>query len=564
MDASANRLRRDALRLLAATGLLPWLPGCGTPPAATALPATASANGPGTDPPAGAAARLPPLPEPADPALPSLLLIGDSTVRNGWDDGQQLGPAGQWGWGRVIERLLDTGRINVVNRAIGGLSSRTYRTGGHWARTRAFVKPGDVVAMQFGHNDGSPVNDTSRARGTLRGTGPETETIDNLLTRQRETVATYGAYLRGYVAEIRALQAVPVICSPVPRKRFDAQGRTQRSAGSHADWAREVAAREQVAFVDLEAGIADRYDALGAAVVDQLFPRAPEDRVHTNWAGAALNAQVALAGLRAQRLLPEAAFLPAPAAAAAPSAGPSVATALAAPPRRLPTLFAVGDSTVRSAGVGGHWGWADVLAERLDGDRIRLANHAMAGRSTRTYLREGRWQAVRALLQPGDLVLIQFGHNDGGRIGDPAAKQRGVLPGTGPETTEEAMPDGTREAVASFGAYLARYVREALAAGAVPVILSPVPHKDRWQGERDFAEFAAWGHEVARREGRYFADLTMLVTAAYRDIGAAAVDALFSDARTHTNEAGARLNARCVAQALAGLPGQLAAPYLRV
>ena len=108
------------------------------------------------------------LPEPANASLPSLILIGDSTVRNGRDDGQGKGAAGQWGWGNPLAGFFDPARINVVNRAIGGLSSRTYLSAGHWQRTLAFIKPGDVVLIQFGHNDSGPVNDTSRARGTIK------------------------------------------------------------------------------------------------------------------------------------------------------------------------------------------------------------------------------------------------------------------------------------------------------------------------------------------------------------------------------------------------------------
>jgi hypothetical protein len=66
------------------------------------------------------------LPEPADPALPSIVLIGDSTVRNGRGDGA----GGQWGWGDPLAEHFDATKLNIVNRAIGGLSSRTFRTAG--------------------------------------------------------------------------------------------------------------------------------------------------------------------------------------------------------------------------------------------------------------------------------------------------------------------------------------------------------------------------------------------------------------------------------------------------
>jgi len=80
------------------------------------------------------------LPEPANPKLPTLFLIGDSTVRNGRGDGAN----GQWGWGEPIVAYFDPAKINVVNRAVGGLSSRTYLTLGYWERVLAMLKPGDI------------------------------------------------------------------------------------------------------------------------------------------------------------------------------------------------------------------------------------------------------------------------------------------------------------------------------------------------------------------------------------------------------------------------------------
>ena len=52
----------------------------------------------------------------------------------------------------------------MVNRAVGGLSSRTYLTQGHWERVIEMPKPGDFVMMQFGHNDDGPLDDAARAK----------------------------------------------------------------------------------------------------------------------------------------------------------------------------------------------------------------------------------------------------------------------------------------------------------------------------------------------------------------------------------------------------------------
>jgi lysophospholipase L1-like esterase len=231
------------------------------------------------------------LPEPADAKLPSLVLIGDSTVRNGRGDGE----GGQWGWGDYLGEHFDPAKVNVVNRAVGGLSSRTFLTQGHWERALTLIKRGDYVVMQFGHNDNGPLNDTSRARGTIKGIGEETEPIDNLLTRQPEVVHSYGWYLRKYIREARAKGATPVVCSLVPRKTWK-DGRIVRSADGYAGWAKQVAAEENAAFIDLNETTAARYDELGQAAVDPLFADA---HTHTSETGAKLNADIVVKGLRA-------------------------------------------------------------------------------------------------------------------------------------------------------------------------------------------------------------------------------------------------------------------------
>ena len=227
----------------------------------------------------------------------------------------------------------------------------------------------------------------------------------------------------------------------------------------------------------------------------------------------------------------------------------------------LPTFFIVGDSTVKSAGQGGAYGWGERLAPHFDPARINVVNHAIGGRSSRTYFTEGRWARTLAQVRAGDFVIIQFGHNDGGRIGDPAAKGRPSGRGTGPETVEDTRRDGTREEVHTFGWYLARYVDEARAKGATVILVSPVPHRDRWENGRDFADHAAWAAEVARARGALYFDLTLAVSDAYRRVGVDRVATFFADRATHTNDAGARFNAACVADGLRSLPGNPLGTY---
>lgn len=510
------------------------------------------------------------LPDPANPKLPSLIMIGDSTVRNGHDDGQGKGAAGQWGWGNPIAAYFDPAKINIVNRAVGGLSSRTYMSSGHWERTLPLIKAGDVVLIQFGHNDSGPVNDSVRARGTIKGTGEESEAINNLITKQDEVVHTYGWYLRSYVAQIKARGATPVICSPIPRNNWGTDGKVARAADSYGSWAKQVAAQEKVGFIDLNETIAKQYDAMGRDKANLMFP--PEERTHTNMAGAEFNARVVVAGLKALRPPLAGGALNAlnDAGRAVPAAeddrpvvdGAKVAGVQPRDPA-LPNLFLVGDSTVKSGGAGGAIGWGERIATHFDTNKINVVNHAIGGRSSRTFFTEGRWARVLEQMKAGDFVAIQFGHNDGGRIGDPANKNRASVPGTGPETVEDTKADGSKEQVHTFGWYMARYVADARAKGATVILLSPVPHRDVWENARDFASFAQWDQEVAAKGGALYADLTMVVSDAYRKQGAQVVDTYFSDARTHTNEAGAQFNAARVVDAFNGLPGKPLAKYLK-
>ena len=233
------------------------------------------------------------LPRPADPSLPTLFLIGDSTVRNGRGDGAN----NQLGWGEPVVAYFDPGKINVVNRAVGGLSSRTYLTQGHWARVLAMLRRGDFVMMQFGRNDGSAVNDTSRARGTIKGVGAEIQEIDNLLTKKPETVFTFGHYLRVFVEEARAKGATPIVCSLVPQKIWK-DGKILREKDSYAGWAGQVAEAEGAPFLDLNELAARRYDELGPQKVEALFG---DPHTHTSPAGAEVNAECVVAALKALR-----------------------------------------------------------------------------------------------------------------------------------------------------------------------------------------------------------------------------------------------------------------------
>ncbi|GGH00229.1 rhamnogalacturonan acetylesterase [Pedobacter zeae] len=222
---------------------------------------------------------------------PTLFLIGDSTVKNG----KGTGDGALWGWGSFIGDLFDSEKIYVENDALGGTSSRTYQSNGLWDAVLAKVKKGDFVMMQFGHNDSSPLDDTARARGTIKGIGTESREIYNPIKKKREVVYTYGWYLRKFISDIKAKGATAIVCSPVPRNPVK-EDAVVLANDSYAGWAAEVAKAEKVDFIPLNQIIKDKYGALSAAKVKTFFTE--KDHTHTNETGAKLNAAAVVEGLK--------------------------------------------------------------------------------------------------------------------------------------------------------------------------------------------------------------------------------------------------------------------------
>jgi lysophospholipase L1-like esterase len=243
-------------------------------------------------------------------AKPTLYLIGDSTVKNRTRN--------QLGWGTPLADHLNTARITLENRALGGRSSRSYLREGLWAAVVRELKPGDIVMIQFGHNDGGPLAD-GKARASLKGAGEESKDVVLTESGQPETVRTYGWYIRNYAREAKAKGAKVIVCSPVPRNIWK-DGKVARASNDYGKWAREAAEAEGVHFFDLNEVVAKAYEELGPEeVLARYFTAA--DHTHTNEAGARFTAARVAAGLRDLRDSPLAEFIVEP--IPAPTAGVS-------------------------------------------------------------------------------------------------------------------------------------------------------------------------------------------------------------------------------------------------
>ncbi|GAB3528926.1 hypothetical protein GCM10027443_07440 [Pontibacter brevis] len=216
-----------------------------------------------------------------------------------------------------------------------------------------------------------------------------------------------------------------------------------------------------------------------------------------------------------------------------------------------PTLYIIGDSTVRNTNEG-YGGWGSYVHELFDTTKISVNNQAMAGRSTRTFLKEGRWDKVMSMLQPGDFVIMQFGHNEGSEPDTSRSGYRGVLRGPGEETKELIWKNGEKEVVHTYGWYLRKFINEAKSKGATPIVASMIPRNQWKDGKVVLANdtFGKWAAEVAKAEGVYFVNLNQITADKYERMGPEQVQALFPTDHTHTNPEGARINAASVVEGL--------------
>lgn len=222
-----------------------------------------------------------------DPKLPTLWIVGDSTLNSN---------APLRGWGQELGQFFDQTKINVVNRAIGGRSSRTFQYEGRWDKILSELKKGDFVLLQFGHNDVGKYDDpTAKDRPSLHSEGEETAEATRL-DGKKEIVHSFGWYMRKYGNDARAKGASVIFCSMVPHKDWDASGHIVRKEREQwVKWTANAAKATGAAYIDLNEIIALEFERLGPDKVAPLFGDA---RTHSTPAGALLNAQLVISGIK--------------------------------------------------------------------------------------------------------------------------------------------------------------------------------------------------------------------------------------------------------------------------
>ena len=529
---------------------------------------------------------------------PVLFLVGNSTMRTGT---MGNGNNGQWGWGYFEHEYFDENKITVENHALGGTSPRTfYKSPELWARTLSGVRKGDYVFLELGHNDNGPI-DEIRARSSYRPDGKLSITDDsviiyNKVRKCQDTVYTFGGYTRRFINEVRAKGAFPVLFTLTPRNAYEEDGKTiQRKLTDFTPAIFAIGKEMNVPVIDLNDISAKKLEQYGPWKTDYHFFL---DKIHSSAYGARMNAASAAEGLDActdprlkelksylikEKVHPdyEKKLLEWEPENYDRKGNVIAKTKTAEDKKQKVRIFLCGDSTGKNedSNPNGMWGWGSQAYTVFDESKCTFINCAKAGRSTRTYLNENRWEEVYRTLRPGDYVLIQFGHNDIGGIDK--EKERGVI-ATAKDTCHvyKSQASGKFEVVYSFGWYLKKMIQDCKEKGAVPVILSLTPRNEWHSGNgetngtlypvtekkgRQYIErrsdnyVVAWDKQIASEMGVEFVDI--------HNISADALDckcgkaktpakakekanAYFNHDHTHTSLLGARNNALSLAKGL--------------
>ena len=486
---------------------------------------------------------------------PVLFLVGNSTMRNGTLGN---GSNGQWGWGYYEHEFFDNSKITVENHALGGTSPRTFYRD-LWPAVLKGIRPGDYVVLELGHNDNGPV-DSGRARASLKGgVSHDSLTVTVKETGRQETVYTFGGYIRKFVSDIRQRQAIPILLTLSPRNDYEPSdtNRIQRKSTTFTPWIKSLAEELNAPFIDLNDISALKLERYGKWKTNYHFFG---DKIHSSEFGARMNAASCAEGIEACSH-PDVAWLK---------------TCLVSDkvhPQRIdqarrkgkPVVFTTGDSTMKNddKDEDGMWGWGAVAGTAFNEKKCTVVNAGKAGRSTRTFLYEGHWDKVYNSLEPGDFVLIQFGHNDIGGID--RDKERGVIASADDTCHVYRMKsDGQYRVIYSFGWYLKKFIQDVREKGATPILLSLTPRNEWHEGkiERRNDTYGKWYRQVAEETGVEFIDVHNITADALDKKGQEKARAYYNRDHTHTSKKGAMLNAHSVAKGLKKAKSPLA-KYLK-
>jgi lysophospholipase L1-like esterase len=428
-------------------------------------------------------------------------LIGDSTQTD------------HAGYGRGFCANF-TAKVDCVNMARGGASTRTFREQGLWARSLQ-TKP-DYMVIQFGHND------------MVNKENPQPRQVP---------MAEYEANLRKYVEEARAAGITPVLCTPLTRRFFQDDGKVHSNLIEYSATMRKVAAEMKVPLIDLHDESIAYLDKVGLEESHRLSITKKDaegktifDETHLDWAGSYVFGRMVAVDLG--KVVPVLKKDVLKIAAPLPPAGVRAMQVIAGGPVKI---VLVGDSTVATGG-----GWGPGFCAVMT-PNVTCVDDALNGRSSKSFIDEGAWK--KALAEKGDYYFIQFGHND--------------------QKTDAARHT---DAEGSFKDYLQRYISDVQAMGAVPVLVTSLSRRTFKDGRvvEDLKEYATATKELGAKDFLTVVDLNGTSTGMLNRMGQEEADKFNAVGqekereavgksgtdRTHLNPNGQKVFGRIVADAV--------------
>lgn len=215
----------------------------------------------------------------------TIYLAGDSTMAEKQPDKRP-----ETGWGEALQKHFPIKKVRIENHAQNGRSTKSFIAEGRWQVIVDKLKRGDYVFIQFGHND------ESKDKGD-RYT-PPAEFRQNLIR---------------FITEVRAKKAIPVLLTPVMRRRFDNDGKFFDTHGEYPDLVRAVATEQKVALIDMHRKsekVITQYGVEGSRKLflqlkpgeNPNYPKGVEDNTHFSPLGAGIMAGLAVEGIREQKL----------------------------------------------------------------------------------------------------------------------------------------------------------------------------------------------------------------------------------------------------------------------
>lgn len=206
--------------------------------------------------------------------VPTLFIAGDSTLT----DQNALFPYYPYGscagWAQVLLQYFEN--LAICNQAHSGMTTNCFRDDGHWDIVKRHLKSGDIVMIQFGHND-----------------------------QKRRNLSAFGGYinnLRWYVNEIKKYGATPIILSPISRIPFMDDGKYRSLLASHALACKMAADECQIPFIDLHTLTLHMWSKLGEDTSKDYFMKG--DITHTNDYGANQIASFVVSEILRQQIQP--------------------------------------------------------------------------------------------------------------------------------------------------------------------------------------------------------------------------------------------------------------------